>query len=842
MPRPPIALAALLVAARVAAAQPSFMSILPAGQDGFVPASNPVVDGPHLFDQLDMYAGLVTAGPGLGNADLLRFFKDASIAAPASPESVVSPRPGVTIARDGFGVPHVRGDTRADVFFGAGWATARDRLFVADVLRHMGRGRLSEFLGPIPGFGLDFSIGFDRTYWLEAGHSETELETLITESTGRNPALGARALGDVLAFVDGMNAYIAAARADATMLPAEYALFGIPLADWRPTDVLATGIAFSTVIGFANGGGGEHRNLALLQALVERHGERKGTRLWEDLRAGEDADAPVTTRRKFPYMIRRHIDPAAVATLDPGSFAGRNPLDVAAAIGRLPAVPHGMSNWLAITAERAEGGRPIMVGGPQTGYFAPQGLLELALEGGGISARGATPPGLPWVVLGHTPDYAWTATSGGSDLADVYVERLCTPAGGGENSGTRFDGDCVPMLERTESWVAGDQRVTATVLRAVHGPVIGTATVGGEAVVLARRRATFGREGDSGATFMLLNENAAGSPEAFRAAMAYMTGTLNWLWVGREDAAFFHSGLYPERADGVDPDLPAWGTGEWEWTGFLPPAAQPFDVNPRQGFMTSWNNKPARAWRASDNNASYTAVYRSQLLERRLAPLVARGRTTLAEAVEAMADAATADLRGQEVLPDALALARKGAPDLRPYVELLRAWTDGGAHRLDRDGDGRYDAEAAVALMDAWWEPLVLAMFDPQLAGLYGLVQVGFHDSPGNHLGSAFQSGYYGAVKKALRQARGRRVRARYKVLRCAGGRRRECAQAVQQSLRDAVATLTARFGSADPADWRFDPTEDEIRFALAGLARPPGGAIPWQNRPTFQQAVQIRE
>src|SRR5262249_27328020 len=159
--------------------------------------------------------------------------------------------------------------------------------------------------------------------------------------------------------------------------------------------------------------------------------------------------------------------------------------------------------------------------------------------------------------------------------------------------------------------------------------------------------------------------------------------------------------------------------------------------------------------------------------------------------------AATTDLRGQEILPEALGIVGK-AHDLRPYARLLRAWMRSGAHRLDRDQDGRYDDAPAVALIDAWWDPLVHAMFDPQLEGLYRVVGVAFHDAPSSPLGSAFQSGYYGTVKKALRQARGRRVKGKYRALRCGGGKRSACFAAVQRSLRDAVATLAARFGSDD--------------------------------------------
>jgi len=499
-----------------------------------------------------------------------------------------------------------------------------------------------------------------------------------------------------------------------------------------------------------------------------------------------------------------------------------------------------MSNWLAITGKHAEDGRPIMVGGPQTGYFAPEPLLELALQGGGVNVRGMTPAGVPYVVIGHTPDYAWTATSGGSDLADVYVERLCTPPGGAANDGTLFRGACVSMVHRTDTWMAGTTPVVAEVWRTVHGPVVGTATVGGTPVVLARKRTSFGLEGDSGVAYVQLNDNVAQTATQFRDVMARNNATLNWAYVNREEIAYFQSGAYPRRARGVDPDFPAWGTGEWEWEGLLSATEQPFAIDPAEGFMTSWNNKPAREWRAADGAHDYTSVYRSLLLDARVAPLVkGKRRATLAEAVGAMGLAATTDLRGQEIVPEVVGIVRR-ARDLRPYAALLRDWQRRGSHRLDRNQDGRYDDEAAVALMDAWWEPLIHAMFDPQLDGLYDVVGVGFHDAPSNHLGSAFQSGYYGTVKKALRQARGRTVKEKYRALRCGGGTRKDCYRAVQASLRATVATLAARFGSTDPSAWHVDPTEDEIRFSAGGVAL--ASPLPWQNRPTFQQAVQIRD
>jgi hypothetical protein len=837
--RPLLAVIVIVATVTGTRAEPLFLNILPAGQDGLTPVAPPPQPRPdHHTDQLALYRDLIPAAPLAAESDLVRFFKVATIDTPATPERVETPRAGVTISRDGFGVPHVVGATRGDVYFGAGYATAEDRLFLADALRHIGRGRFTQFAG-----GLACALGafgMDNTYAHVAGYSEDELQAQIDNALARNPDLGPQVLADATEFVAGVNAYIAEARLDPTKKPLEYTALNIPLDDWKVTDVVAATVSFITVIGFGNGGGGEHQNALLLQALQSRFGARKGGLLFQDLRSAEDPEAPVTTRKRFPYLEPKpgQVKRDAIALIDPGSFVAANPLP-AAETACQPAstahFPHAMSNWLAVTGAKAEGGVPILVGGPQTGYFAPQDLLELSLEGGGVNVRGAAVPGTPYVVLGHTPEYAFTATSGGSDLADVRVEKVCTPAGGAENSGTLFNGACQPLYRRVDTWSAGSLTITSTLERTVHGPVIGRATVNGAPVVLAVQRSSFNREVESGVAFAQLDADVATSPDTFRSVMGAVGATLNWGWVSRTDFAYFHSGLYPVRAKGVDPDLPSWGTGEWEWRGFLPPTAQPFDVNPRQGFATSWNNKPARKWRAADDQYGYGPVYRNLALETRLAAAVKKGPVAPTDVVDAMADAATVDLRGQTVAPFALLLA-EGDPSLANAVALLDGWVRNGAHRRDRDGDGCYDENSAVSLMDEWYPRLLHAVFDPQLADFYGQIPLGFDDAPSNsNLGSAYQGGWYGYLSKVLRQAAGRRVRGRYHVLRCAGGSRKACATAVRKSLSDAVAAVAASNESCQDHTSR-----DDIHYSIGGLLNVPNQ--PWQNRPTFQQVVQIRQ
>jgi acyl-homoserine lactone acylase PvdQ len=840
-----------------------FLDILPPGQDGLVPVGGAASS--HANDQVCMYSNLTLAAPHVSpsalrcsvppvapgpgetcantTAPATCYFKEADIDPPASPVRVETPRAGVTVSRDAWDVPHVVGRTRGDVFFGAGFVTAEDRLFLTDIFRHVGRGRASEFLAPLaslfPG-GLDALVGMDRGIYGLAGYSEAELQAQVDAFSTTYPEFASDIVDDVTEFTAGMNAYIAEARATPGKMPAEYAAFGIPLEDWQVRDIVAIAVLFNSTFGF--GGGGEHVNAVLQQALTARYGQQKGLQLWQDLREADDPEAPVTTNRRFPYLTPGQIDPAAVAIPDPGSITGVDPVTAMAVARAQLGFPRAMSNFLVVDRDKATGAHPIGVMGPQTGYRAPEVLIEMALRGGGVDVRGATFPGIPYVALGHTSHYAWSATSGGSDLADVRVERLCDPPGGDPASGTMFNGVCQPMLRRTDTWSAGTTTVTATVERTSHGNVFAHATVGGQPVALVVQRSTFFREIESAPAFALLDTGAAPHPATFRHAMSFMNATFNWVWLDGKDVAYFHSGRYPIRAPGVDPDLPSWGTGEWEWGDVLPTSRHPFEVNPPRGLFVSWNNKPAPGWRAADSNYTYGPVYRSQALDTRLLAATATGRVDVPGVVDVMADAATVDLRGETVAPDALALV-KADPRLHYVVHALHAWVRRGAHRRDRETptsdpkhprpvpDGCYDEDAAVALMDAWYPLLLHAVFDPQLAGLYDKIPVGFDDAPGP-VGSAYQGGFYGYLQRALREAAGRAGAVHYRVLHCADGTRAGCAAAVQSSLLAAMDATTSLPACRDRV------RADSIQYALGGLAIAPD--MPWQNRPTFQQVVQI--
>jgi hypothetical protein len=149
--------------------------------------------------------------------------------------------------------------------------------------------------------------------------------------------------------------------------------------------------------------------------------------------------------------------------------------------------------------------------------------------------------------------------------------------------------------------------------------------------------------------------------------------------------------------------------------------------------------------------------------------------------------------------------------------------------------------------MDAWWPLLVDAQFEPVLGRelLDRLAAIDPIDSPPNtdgaHLGSSFLTGFYGTVHKDLRATLGRRVRGRLSRVYCGQGELGRCRDDLTDALAKAVEQPLDKVYPGDqhcPAGNQI--CWDQIFFREASaITQPP---IPWVNRPTYQQAVEVQK
>ncbi len=114
--------------------------ILPPGNYGGLPPTD------NSTDQLPLYAGLTPLRGDVSRADIERFFLPEDFEPIGETHEEETGRPGLRLIYDSFGVPHVYGRTRADMAFGAGWTTARDR----GLLLQLGRGPARVAVADVP--------------------------------------------------------------------------------------------------------------------------------------------------------------------------------------------------------------------------------------------------------------------------------------------------------------------------------------------------------------------------------------------------------------------------------------------------------------------------------------------------------------------------------------------------------------------------------------------------------------------------------------------------------------------------------------------------------------------
>jgi len=784
--------ALVLLASSPVAAADTARYILPPGNFGGVPFTA------NSTDQLALYAGLTPLRDDITVADIENFFLPEDFTPIAPGREEVTGRAGLKLIYDAYGVPHVYGETRADVSFGAGWATARDR----GLLLQVGRGPARVAVADVPNID-----AFSLVTGIQSFTPSAEAEALVTAQVklleDTYGSEGRQVIADAQAYVDGINAYQEAN--------------GIDEAPATVNDVIAVTAFIGSI--FGAGGGAEAANSDLLAKLEQKLGRKRGYAAWGDVMLAEDPEAPTTINRRFNYRPLTGGPVTGSVTLDAGSIESIDPRQSPAEAAAAPARRRA-SNFLVTAPSRSSSGNTLAVMGPQLGYYYPEIVQQIHLEGPGIKAQGVGVPGLAmYMLIGRTENYAWSLTSAGHDVRDVYAEQLCEPGRGKPTRASKhylFKGKCRAM-ETFNAGTLGDTPLIYQVT--VHGGVFATATVDGKPYALSRRRSTFGRDGLNLVALKRMTEGQASTPARFWQTANKFGFTFNWAYASREATAFFSSGLLPRRPRGLDRRLPTLGTGKYEWLGYLQERQHPHDVSGPNGLLLNWNNQSAPGFMHGDDEP-YGSVQRVENFDQWPASV------QLTDNVGIMNRAATEDVRAP-VWPVVSRTLRRGqAPSARDQkvLDLLDDWVKRDAPRLDADGDGLYD-EAGPVIIDAVWRPIADAVMSPVFGDLTD-------DLDGVRNLDGLEGASY--VDKDLRTLLGEPVRGRFKLSYCGGGSLPACTEALWQAVHQAADAVAADLGQSDPALWR----KSASRTGFVPGVLP--DTFPSTNRPTFQQVLEF--
>lgn len=555
----------------------------------------------------------------------------------------------VEIVRDADGIPHIYAASHADAVFGLGFVHAQDRLWQMEFQRRVGSGRLSEVIGTAT-LSTD---RFIRTLGVRQA-AESGLAALSPE---------ARSLLD--AYVAGINAYLAQRKG---ALPAEFLLLGFEPAPFEAVDVLVWAKMMAWDLG-------DNWGDELLRAQLAKQ------------LGATDLAAMVST-------LWPGFDDSGTVVVPAGLADDLSGLDLSGLL-ELAGAPkpdgYGSNNWVLAGSATASG-KPILANDPHLGLQAPSLWYFAHLVAPGVDVIGASLPGTPAVLLGRTDHHAWGFTNTGTDVQDLFLERV-DPADPGRY--LTPDGSEAFTVRQEVIKVKGQADEVLQVRATRHGPVISdvdarsgevaAGPLGGQDVVLAFSWTALA-PGDR-TIESVLGMNTARSWEEFEDALRLFVAPMQNIVYADVDGvvAYYSPATVPIRASGTGA-VPSRGwTGEGDWVGEVPFEELPHVVQPADGRIVTANQRVVPDDYPYYLTSDWSSPYRAERIE---ALLDAQPRATVDYSVATQLDAVS--LMAREFAPLALA-----APARSAGAEKLQALLVGF--------DGTMDAASAAPLAFAAW-------------------------------------------------------------------------------------------------------------------------------------------
>ncbi|MEM9046346.1 MAG: penicillin acylase family protein [Pseudomonadota bacterium] len=667
----------------------------------------------------------------------------------------------VTIIRDANAIPHIRAESTADAWFALGVVHAQDRLWQMELARRAAQGRLSAYFGAQ-------TVPLDRlAKTLDIyGRASASLSHQTPET---------RAALD--AYAEGVNAWIRTINGQALGRGApEFFLFTDGITPWVPQDSLAI-----------------LKMLALNLTAAARHEIRRGQ--------FQLSLPPDRVRDVLPdYPAGASTTAPRFSDLFPGArFAALPEPEVAADIPWMPVSrPEfaGASNAWAVNGSRTSSGKPLLASDPHLWLQAPS-LWHLAdLSGGEIKAIGGAIPGIPAILIGHNGEVGWGLTTTGVDDQDIYIERL-NPDNQAEYQTP--DGWASFKTRAIRIDVADAPKISEEVRETRHGPVLegmqlGVHRITPEGHVAAIAWTGLSRE-DTTISGLIRLMGAKTLEDVVDASSLAIAPAQNVTVADATGVGMVVSGAVPKRqarsrSEGRIPS-PGW-LAENDWQGFRPPGQNPLILRPIEGAVANANNRVTEASFPEHLSFDWGYPYRIQRLTKELSSRAFHSRDSFValqnDTVSEMARSVLPLVAQEMWWGD-----RAGRSEQKDQaLEALRNWTG----EMNQHGP----------------EPLIFSEWMRQLTRRLALDELGplFKEIEGPR--PLF-------VERAFRDVDGAGVW-------CDIDKTPEeetCAEIAELAFDDALAQLTAEFGSQIEA-WRWGREHRAVhRHQPLGLIEPLG-------------------
>ncbi|MDV9176394.1 penicillin acylase family protein [Streptomyces sp. W16] len=506
----------------------------------------------------------------------------------------------VDVKRDSYGIPQIYASSDADLFMAQGYVQAQDRFYEMDVRRHMTSGRLSEMFGKSQVKDDEFlrTLGWDRV-------AEKEYDTTLSASTKKY----------LQAYAKGVNAYLQGK--DGKDISLEYAALGFTNdykpEKWTPVDSVSWLKAMAWDL---RGNMQDEIDRAL---MTTRLGPQQIADLYPEYPYSRNQ--PIVTQGEYDeYTKTFDGGDSSSSTSTSGTTGSSSSSSGSALTSQLAGLSNvlddlptavgvngqgiGSNSWV-VGGEHTITGKPLLANDPHLEASLPSVWYQMGLHCRTVSSKcqydvtGYTFAGMPGVVIGHNQDIAWGMTNSGVDTTDLYLEKL-------SGDGYLYDGTTRPFTSRTETIkVAGGASKKIVVRETNNGPLLSDRN--DELVKVGKKATVDTAAPDRGDGYAIALRWTAEDPGTTMDAVFAMDKASDWSEFRsastkfdvpsqnlvyadtKNNIGYTLPGKIPLRGKG-DGSLPVPGwDSKYDWTGYIPQAALPYEYNPKRGYIVTAN-------------------------------------------------------------------------------------------------------------------------------------------------------------------------------------------------------------------------------------------------------------
>jgi penicillin G amidase len=467
----------------------------------------------------------------------------------------------VEIIRDSWGIAHVYGGSDEAVFYGAGYATAEDRMFQMMLRRRVVSGRTAEILGRGPD---------DRFF---KSDQKFRIFGITRRAVERLKALAPETRNNLEAYAAGVNAYLDEHRGRLSPL---FARYGGDPEPWTAGDCLAIwdGLADRFSMGWAE-------ELAAKREW-ERQAVKGGPAPPPIRRVRLDDSAQIVSEEEF-----KQSNPEVYSRLKTRMDGQKQRAESRALLQELN-LSH---NWV-VSGTRSTTGKPVLQSDPHYGVTNPAFWYEIHLSGGRYNVRGLGVAGVPGMLIGWNERCAWGVTALAGDTADLFEEKV-NP----DNPDQYLWKDAWSSFERRSETIRikGSEEVRFDVRESRHGPIVNDLLSGLKPGEVYALHYTILWVPTSSLESMLNVMRAADWSSVRKALAGYAAPPLHMIYADVQGNIGYQTAtLVPARMGDTRFPRKGWDGGD-EWT-MVPFEELPSMLNPSAGHVFTANHLAAGSW------------------------------------------------------------------------------------------------------------------------------------------------------------------------------------------------------------------------------------------------------